>query len=179
MWFFEEPEPHTSPRWRHALPCWAWWGAGFVAGAITTLAVLTLTASAANAESLAGDRITIIDGDTVALPCARPFRGCAERVRIFNIDAPETFRPHCEAERAAGYAAKVRLAQLIRGNIVTISRCEPSTGRCTDRSGRTLASLAIPAGDIGQILIAERLALPWVPGKEARLGRITHWCGER
>ncbi len=47
----------------------------------------------AHAETIDGDRIRIIDGDTVALPCdpARGiYPGCAERVRLVGIDAPET-----------------------------------------------------------------------------------------
>ena len=40
--------------------------------------------------SLDGRRAVIIDGDTVAFG--------AERVRILNIDAPESYQPNCERE---------------------------------------------------------------------------------
>lgn len=81
-----------------------------------------------------GNRIVIIDGDTVALPCAVPARGCAEKIRFIDIDAPETFRPHCENERAVGLQAKARVAELLRGATVYVER----SGR-KDLYRRTLA----------------------------------------
>jgi hypothetical protein len=55
---------------------------------LSTLAVwLALPASA---ETIDGNRIVVIDGDTVALPCTKPEPGCAERVRLVDIDAPAT-----------------------------------------------------------------------------------------
>lgn len=44
----------------------------------------------ANAETFDGRRVVIIDGDTIAIG--------TERVRLLNVDAPESFRPRCEAE---------------------------------------------------------------------------------
>jgi len=51
------------------------------------------TANLASAEKLDGRRIFVIDGDTVALPCKHPAPGCAERIRLTAIDAPETYHP--------------------------------------------------------------------------------------
>lgn len=50
----------------------------------------------ASAEVVDSNRKVIIDGDTVALPCAVPTRGCAEKIHFINIDAPRSFRAHCE-----------------------------------------------------------------------------------
>lgn len=122
----------------------------------------------AKAETVDGRRFVIIDGDTVALG--------RERIRILNIDAPESFRPRCEAELVAGLRAKERLALLLRAGPVTIDRCEAS-GRCEDSYGRTLARLSGSGRDVGQVLVAERLALPWRPGSEAWAQRQAHWCG--
>jgi endonuclease YncB( thermonuclease family) len=126
----------------------------------------------AQAEIIDGKRIIVIDGDTVALPCAVPFPGCAEKIRLTAIDAPETFHPTCEAELQTGLRAKERLAELLRGGSVQVIR----TGQ-TDRYGRTLADLTSTAGDVGSILITESRALPYRAGSQAKQSRIDHWCG--
>lgn len=128
-----------------------------------------LLAGAASAETVDGARFVIIDGDTVS------FDG--ERIRILNIDAPESFRSRCEAELIVGLRAKERLAALLRSGRVTIDRCEPGTNRCRDRYGRTLARLRAGGRDVGEVLISERLALPWRAGAEARAERLGAWCG--
>jgi hypothetical protein len=46
-----------------------------------------LLATPTSAETIPGDRIIVLDGDTIALPCGRPTRGCAEKVRLLDIDA--------------------------------------------------------------------------------------------
>ena len=60
----------------------------------------------ASAEIFDGRRAVIIDGDTIALG--------DERVRLLNIDAPESFRSRCERELVMGLKAKERLAALAR-----------------------------------------------------------------
>lgn len=132
-------------------------------------AFLLLFVVIARAETVDGDRIVIIDGDTVGLPGG-------ERVRIFNIDAPETRRSRCMAELVAGLDAKERLAQLLRGGPVEVNRCEAS-GRCRDRYGRTLARLSAGGRDVGGVLVAEGKALAWATGPAARADRVTYWCG--
>jgi micrococcal nuclease len=134
---------------------------------------LVLSATPAKAEVVDGNRIIIIDGDTVALPCAVPARGCAEKIRFIDIDAPETYRPHCDHERAVGLQAKARVAERLRGATVYVER----SGR-KDRYGRTLANLMTADGDVGAVLMKEGLAVPYRPGKVAKAGRIAHWCGE-
>lgn len=112
-------------------------------------------------------RVIIIDGDTVDID--------GERIRVLNIDAPETRGSRCERELILGLRAKERLAQLLRAGTVRVDRCEAS-GRCMDQYGRTLAKLSTATGDVGQILISEGLALPWRPGREAREQRVAAWC---
>lgn len=139
-----------------------WLLIGLVAGLVVGWA------AGARAETIEGGRIAIIDGDTVALPGG-------ERIRILNIDAPESHRPRCEAELVAGLAAKAALRDLLAGP-VDAARCEPS-GRCLDRYGRTLARLIGPGGDIGESLIRAGHALPWAPGAQASAARLKIWCG--
>ncbi|MDP3407272.1 thermonuclease family protein [Bosea sp. (in: a-proteobacteria)] len=143
----------------------------FGAGVIAICCFALVFAVVARAEAVDGNRIVVIDGDTVALP-GNP----AERIRIYNIDAPETRNAHCEAELTAGLKAKERLAQLLRGGPVTVDRCEPS-GRCTDPYGRTLARLSAGGRDLGGVLVSEGRALPWSTGAAARAARTAYWCG--
>ena len=138
--------------------------------------IMLALASATSAETIPGERIIVIDGDTVALPCTRPAPGCAERLRLYAIDAPETRNAACGAEAIAGLEAKAVLRALLNGP-VTVSRCEPATGRCADRYGRSLGALRTTAGDIGQLMLASGNVLPWRPGAAAKFERQKHWCG--
>jgi micrococcal nuclease len=98
-------------------------------------------------------------------------------VRLLNVDTPESFRPRCERELAAALKAKERLAQLLRAGPVGIDR------QGQDRYRRTLARLEVSAKtgekprDVGDVLIAEGLALPWRSGRDAWEDRRRHWCG--
>jgi micrococcal nuclease len=117
-----------------------------------------------------GRNVVIIDGDTIAIG--------PERIRLLDVDMPETSRPRCDAELAAGLRAKERLAQLLRRGPAEIER------HGQDRFGRTLARIGImrvtPAdtGDVGYILIREGHALRWRPGRQAWEERRQHWCKE-
>jgi endonuclease YncB( thermonuclease family) len=118
---------------------------------------------AAQAETVDGRRIVIIDGDTIDVQ--------GERIRILNIDAPESFRSRCEAELKLALRTKERLAQLLRSGPVEINR------EGQDRYRRTLATVSVKEGDVGQILVQEWLALPWKDGSEDKERRLKVWCG--
>ncbi|MBP0581474.1 thermonuclease family protein [Labrys sp. LIt4] len=137
--------------------------------------LLTAPAGAATYEAVDGNRIIVLDGDTVALPCKKPGRGCAERVRLRDIDAPEVFHPDCAEGLQQGLKAKARLVQLIRGKAVYVER----DGH-RDLYGRTLGALRIgnPSGlNAGMQLVREDLARPWKGGAAAREERRLWWCG--
>ena len=137
--------------------------------------LLTSSASAATYEAVDSSRIVVLDGDTVALPCKKPGRGCAEKVRLRDIDAPEVFHPDCNEGLQQGLKAKARLAQLIRDKVVYVER----DGR-KDLYGRTLGALRIgsPSGlNAGMQLVREDLARPWKAGAVAREERRLWWCG--
>lgn len=138
------------------------------------LATIALRLSCASAETIDGDRIRIIDGDTVALPCDPTkgiYPGCAERVRLVGIDAPEVgAHARCPAEMIAGLDAKAALAGLIRRHPVDITR----TGR--DRYGRTLARLAVGGRSVDAEMLATGAAIPYAPGRAAWAERCRHWC---
>lgn len=145
-----------------------------IAGASFAL-VLGITVLTARAETLDG-RLHVIDGDTVwHYDCPRG-GGCKpEKIRLLDIDAPESFRSACEGELVAGLRAKARLVELLRQRPVRIERCNEHGDRCEDRFGRTLARLHTPAGSVGLILMREGLALQYVAG--AKAARTAHWCG--
>jgi endonuclease YncB( thermonuclease family) len=98
------------------------------APALLALCLLWNVTAPVAAETVDGRRIVIVDGDTIALG--------RERVRLLNIDAPESFRPRCERELIAGLKAKAYLAELLRAGPVVITRT------AEDRYRRTLARVA-------------------------------------
>ena len=117
--------------------------------------------------------VIIIDGDTSDI--VDNASGVANRIRIENIDTPETFRPRCERELILGLQAKQRLRELLDSGTVTF------TPMGTDRFNRMLARvyIASPSGDtidVGSILLKEGHALPWAPGPAAKAARLARWC---
>lgn len=117
-----------------------------------TLALLT--------PAIAG--VYVIDGDTVDID--------GTRIRILQIDTPETFRSRCETEYRLGLAAKQRLIELLDKGDVSY------TPDGLDRFGRTLAHVYTGNVDVGEVLLKEGHALPYVPGPEAKAKRLARWC---
>lgn len=101
----------------------------------------------------------VVDGDTIW------HRGV--KMRLLDIDAPETSGAECSQERAIGKQATRRLQQLMgRGYRIQDGG---KKDRTSDR--RSLVRVILPDGrDAGEVLINEGLAQPW-PNK----GNI--WCG--
>lgn len=97
----------------------------------------------------------VVDGDT--------FWVAGEKVRIENIDAPETDQAKCSAERELGERAKHRLVTLLNAGTPQIKR----TG--SDRYGRTLARVMVDGRDVGGQLVREGLARPYAGGRQP-------WC---
>lgn len=96
----------------------------------------------------------VVDGDTIILG--------TERIRISNIDAPE-LHGKCDAEVRLAIAARRRLAGLLSDMTPEVRR------EGTDRYGRTLARLYVGDQDVGELLVSESLARPW-------MGRREPWC---
>ncbi len=93
-----------------------------------------------------------------------------DAIRILSIDTPETFRSRCENEYQLGLKAKDRLTELLTNAEVSY------TPDGVDRFGRWLATVYAGDLDVGKKLLKEGLALPYVPGPEAKAKRLATWC---
>ena len=111
------------------------------------------------------DGVRVVDGDTVDID--------GVRVRVLPIDTPETWEPRCAAELDLGLKAKDRLKQLLAGVVVTYE-IDVKAGR--DPYRRTLARVYADGKDVGEILMAEGLAVKWAPGPKAKAARLKLWC---
>jgi endonuclease YncB( thermonuclease family) len=92
------------------------------------------------------------------------------RIRLLDIDPPETFRSRCENELKLGLAAKQRLRELLDSGKVTFK----PNGH--DVYGRTLAHVFVDGVDVGQKLLDEGYALRWHPGPIDKARRLAVWC---
>ncbi|MDP5280926.1 thermonuclease family protein [Sphingomonas sp. DG1-23] len=99
----------------------------------------------------------VVDGDTVWMQ--------GERIRIADIDAPETHPPRCAEEAKLGSAATERLQALLNQGPVTLEIAD----RDTDRYGRKLRIISRDGRSLGAQLVDEGLARRWT-------GRRLPWC---
>lgn len=105
-----------------------------------------------------GPRFTcVVDGDTFWLH--------GEKVRIADINAPETHKAGCPAERELGKRAAWRLVALLNAGPFSLE----IEGRAEDRYGRALRVVKRGGHSLGAQLVSEGLAEPW-------RGRRSDWC---
>ena len=130
--------------------------------------VLAFAADAAHAIDIcsggnrAARKVTcVVDGDTIWQN--------GVKMRLLDIDTPETFEAQCSREKLLGEKAKLRLQALMaRGYRIADSG---SKDRTSDR--RDLVRVILADGrDAGKVLLREGLAQPW-PNKGNR------WCEGR
>lgn len=101
----------------------------------------------------------VVDGDTIH------YAGL--KIRLEDIDAPETYQYKCESELALGKRATNRLLELINsGPFVLVNY----GGRDEDRYGRKLRTIERDGRSLGDILVAEGLARRWDGARRS-------WCG--
>jgi micrococcal nuclease len=99
----------------------------------------------------------VVDGDTFWMD--------GERIRIADIDAPETHPSRCADEARLGGAATERLQALLNQGEVTLEIAD----RDTDRYGRKLRIVTRGGRSLGAQLVDEGLARSWS-------GRRRPWC---
>ena len=118
----------------------------------------TLVLAAAFALCAPGPRTTcVVDGDTFWLD--------GEKIRIADINAPETHRAACAAEAERGAAATLRLVALLNAGPFALQ----SGPRERDRYGRLLRTVTRQGRSLGEALVREGLAERWQ-------GRRGDWC---
>lgn len=99
----------------------------------------------------------VVDGDT--------FWMGGVKIRIADIDAPETHPSHCAEEARLGDAATLRLQALLNAGPVQLT----ATDREEDRYGRKLRIAMQGNASIGEMLVREGLAREWT-------GHRRPWC---
>lgn len=99
----------------------------------------------------------VVDGDTLWL------RG--EKIRVADIDAPETHPARCAQEQALGDRATRRLRELLNGGAVSLAAID----RDQDQYGRKLRIVLVDGRSVGGRLVDEGLARWYAGGRRA-------WC---
>jgi endonuclease YncB( thermonuclease family) len=91
----------------------------------------------------------VVDGDT--------FWISGEKIRVADIDAPETHPSRCEREADLGSQATLRLQALLNAGPVQLETID----RDTDRYGRKLRIVMRDGQSLGAMLVSEGLARRW------------------
>jgi micrococcal nuclease len=91
----------------------------------------------------------VVDGDT--------FWHRGAKIRIADINTPETSHPGCAYEAGLGARATLRLTQLLNAGPFTLEQ----QGRDVDRYGRQLRIVTRDGRSLGTVLVAEGLAETW------------------
>jgi endonuclease YncB( thermonuclease family) len=99
----------------------------------------------------------VVDGDTIWLD--------GSKIRIADIDAPETHDYGCASEKDLGDQATRRLHDLLESGPISLR----SIDRDQDRYGRKLRIVIVNGRSVGDILVAEGLARWYGHGRRP-------WC---
>ncbi|MDE0058936.1 MAG: thermonuclease family protein [Defluviicoccus sp.] len=93
----------------------------------------------------------MVDSDTVAVDASAdmPAELADVKVRLRGVDTPDTWKPKCDAERAAGTAATAFTnAAIADADIVTVR--DPAWGKW---GGRVVADLIVDGDSLAELLI--------------------------
>jgi endonuclease YncB( thermonuclease family) len=120
---------------------------------------------AASAEPVNVNDISVVDGDTIY------YHG--ERYRMIGYDTPEIQTPRRIVgpdEKALATIAKERFVELLHSGPLDLAevRCscpESKIGTEQCNNGRKCGLLTVNGQNIGEILIGEELAMPFVCGR--------------
>lgn len=99
----------------------------------------------------------VVDGDTMY------YQG--SKIRIADIDTPETHDAQCDVEQARGDAATQRLIALVNAGPFSLERID----RDEDRYGRQLRVVTRDGESLGGVLVDEGLARWYAGGRRS-------WC---
>ena len=104
-----------------------------------------------------GGHNCVVDGDTLYLK--------GVKIRIADIDAPETHEPKCAEEKSLGDRATQRLIRLVNSGEVTLAPID----RDEDRYGRKLRIVKVDGESVGKTLVDDGLARWYAGGRRP-------WC---
>ncbi len=126
---------------------------------ILGLAVALAITQHAGAYPLEANQIRVIDGDTIAAD--------GRTVHLVGFIAPEMHSAQCPAERELGVKASKRMRGLILAGGLDYSPAScpcPVTllGKWVCKFARTCGALKAKGQDVGDILVAEGLAIPFL-----------------
>jgi len=137
----------------------------FAALILSGLPALSIPAQAAQASQTrftlctqGGGENCVVDGDTIWLQ--------GEKIRIADIDTPETHPARCAHEALLGEKATLRLRDLLNQGRFSVQPIQ----RDRDHYGRKLRILERDGQSLGLILVREGLARPYQGGRRAP------WC---
>lgn len=117
--------------------------------------------------------LSVLDGDTV--------KSNGVTYRLVGFDTPERGdRALCDKERELAEKASARLTALVSAGGTKLRQvacaCKPGTeGSSSCNFGRSCAYLSVSGKDVGETLISEGLAQPFVCG-ETSCPRRRPWC---
>lgn len=135
-------------------------GAGALAGFLVPIRASSAPEPSARHFTIChtgGGTNCVVDGDTAWID--------GVKIRVLDIDAPETHPPRCDREAELGARATQRLAILLnQGPFELISE-----NRDTDRYGRKLRRIVRDGQSLGDQLVSEGLARPYAGGRRP-------WC---
>ncbi|MBY5567148.1 thermonuclease family protein [Rhizobium leguminosarum] len=119
---------------------------------------------------------SVTDGDTVHIAGERA------GTRLVGFNTPEKFSPQCEYERKLGERASSRLKELVKSPNLQLTKVPcacPAGSEGTDacNHGRSCGVLKVDGRDVGQILIGEGLAVPFICEGNRCPRTPRPWCG--
>lgn len=124
----------------------------------TRLSTATIPARTFGKCHSGGGLNCVVDGDTFWID--------GEKIRIADIDTPETHPARCAEEARLGNAATDRLQALLNAGAFELQ----PINRDTDRYGRKLRIVMRNGQSLGSVLVSEGLARNYVGG------RRDGWC---
>ncbi|OWO89711.1 hypothetical protein B5E41_30130 [Rhizobium esperanzae] len=118
---------------------------------------------------------SVTDGDTIKMDDGTP-------VRLVGFNTPEKFEPRCDREKQLGVRASMRLVEIVSSGKSTVTKvacsCQPGTeGTRKCNYGRSCGILKVDGRDVGQTLISEGLAVPFICGSRGCPPTPRPWCG--
>ena len=163
--FWPEARRRKRKSWTAFVPLWATailGGTAYGAGWLDMSAEASTPGQSAIRSSFGfchsgGGTNCVVDGDTIWLG--------GEKIRVADIDAPETHEPRCSAERKLGDQAARRLRELLNNGAISLQ----SIDRDHDKYGRKLRIVLVDGQSVGERLVDEGLARGYAGGRRP-------WC---